>query len=97
MPKSRFNGAGYYLNDDRNSGGGKVEDDVILCGHCQAVLKKSQWLQDGGYCSSCDGSLCAACAKPLAHGGICISFKKLIDQQLNVKYHVEQNRKILGI
>ena len=58
MRRSRFSGAGYWLNDDTASGGKKNEDDILVCGHCQRVIKKKEWLNDGGCCHQCDEPLC---------------------------------------
>lgn len=104
MPKSRFNGAGYYLSDERASGGPREEADLIGCGHCQKTMVRGNisnpapdtWAVDGGWCSCCDGAVCAACAdRMLVHG--CENFKAKVERQLDGMYRRQQNAKILGI
>lgn len=96
MRHSRFNGEGYWLNDDTPSGGKKSEDVILGCAHCQRALKKHLWLINGGYCSQCDQELCVECATKAVTEG-CSNFKRFVEQQVNEAYRREQNAKILGI
>ena len=96
MRHSRFDGQGYYLNDDTPSGGQKVKDDVLGCAHCQKALKKRVWLRNGGYCHQCDQELCVECAtKALTHG--CENFKRFVEKQVAEAFRREANARILGI
>lgn len=95
---------GYYLSDNRASGGKREEAALIGCNHCQKTMMRGNvsnplpdtWANDGGWCSCCNGAVCAQCAdRMLEHG--CEVFVKKVDQQLAGLYHREQNAKILGI
>lgn len=96
--KSLFNGSGYYLNDDRASGGKLVEDDMLGCKHCQAGIKKSTWVMNAGYarCPGCDGFLCDSCYDKAKVEG-CQVFEKIVDRRLTDLYRRQQNEKVLGI
>ena len=43
MSKRQSDGAGYYINDERNSGGGVKERDVVCCPHCERVMFLQDW------------------------------------------------------
>ncbi len=89
-------GAGYFVNDERVSGGRLSEDDVLGCAHCQKALKKKIWLNNGGYCSQCDQELCVECAtKTMTEG--CANFKRRVERAIADDYRREQNARILGI
>jgi len=96
--KSMFNGAGYYYNDDRASGGKLEESDVLGCKHCEAGIKKSDWIRNAGYarCSSCDGFMCDPCYDKYKVEG-CQVFQRFIDRTLAENYRKQQNAKVLGI
>lgn len=95
MPRSIFNGAGYYLSDNSASGGQKVEDNILGCRHCQKLLRKSD-LATYGYCRTCDSVICAHCHRVMLTEG-CTPFAKLVDRQLADTYRRQQNAKILGL
>lgn len=90
------NGAGYLLNDNRNSGGKKQEDDIYSCAHCQALLLKSQYVQDGGFCSRCMQPVCPHCADRMLTFG-CENFLRQLEVSLGIKYREDQFRKMAGI
>lgn len=95
--RSRFNGAGYYLNDDRESGGGKTENDVLTCGHCQAIILRSEWREDGCHCWCCDSAVgvrCGCAARMITRG--CENFVRRVEAAIERKYQHEQNARILG-
>ncbi len=76
-------GAGYLLNDNRASGQGKEEADILLCPHCQKVIKLAQWkAADGsnGWCSRCKAPCCGSgpCAAKFQKKG-CLPFVKRIE------------------
>jgi len=71
--------SGYYLNDDRNSGGAKSEADVRTCPHCQAVIKMQEWAKAPvqNFCLKCMAPACnnEACQD-------CVPFMKRIQQHI---------------
>jgi len=102
MSKSIFNGAGYFMNDDRASGGKLAEDDVIACAHvaapgCTPAMKKSDWKKHGGMCVPCGKPLCPACTKRTMQFGCEGPEPKRIEQAINDRHRQEQNAKLLGI
>ena len=78
--RSVFNGAGYYTNDNRASGGRLEEDDLVGCEHCQASVKRAEWKMHGGYCRECDSPLCITCAEKAVKFG-CDNFKRLVERR----------------
>lgn len=96
--KSRFNGAGYLLSDNTASDWGtKEEADILSCGHCQALIKKSDWKEDGCWCSCCDqavGVTCGCAKRMLTRG--CENFLMKLEKAIERKYTVDQNARILG-
>ncbi len=107
--RSIWNGAGYLLADNRASDWGtKDEDDLLGCGHCQALIRKhghfSQalqrylpgWVEDGGMCCVCDKPLCPSCRDRVVTQG-CDSFAKMFERAIEDHYRREQNARILGI
>lgn len=97
MTKSIFNGAGYFMNDDRASGGALDEDDIIGCRHCPTPMKKREWKLDGGMCFVCSGPLCVSCTKRAQQFGCQGPEIKRIEQAVNDLHRREQNAKVLGI
>ncbi len=96
--RSFFDGSGYFFNDDTCSGGIKTEDDTLACAHCEAGLRKRDWLAAGGFkCHSCDQSLCTRCAAAPPQIKCSGPFKATIERALAEHYRREQNAKILGI
>ena len=99
--RRQSDGAGYLMNDDRNSGGGVSESDVICCPHCQTVILLQAWRKEreeggGGYCRKCSAPVCGLCLeRMLTHG--CEPYIKFIERQVEENYRREQNRKVLGI
>jgi hypothetical protein len=94
---SIFNGHGYFMNDDRASGGKLAEDDVLACNHCSSGLKKSQWKIKGGFCTACNKPLCFRCTERTHRFGCEGPEVKRIEQAVNANYRREQNAKVLGI
>jgi hypothetical protein len=106
--KSRFAAAGYILVDNRASDwGNRIESDVLVCGGCQALLRRHDtidhqgrvhvgWANEGAWCHRCDKPLCAACGAvpcPPQCGG----FEKLFFEAVEDRYRRAQNARILGI
>lgn len=96
--RSMFSGQGYYLSDDSASGGKRVEDDILSCTHCQAVMKKSEWKagQTGAYCPVCDGPICTGCTARMQKFG-CEPYAKKFTAIIDDHYRKEQNAKVMGI
>ena len=94
-------GAGYFINDERNSGGGVQEADVLTCAHCEAVILLQAWRKErslggGTICRKCSSPVCNACGELMLTQG-CTPFIKLIDQAVEATYRRQQNLKVLGI
>ena len=81
--RSVFNGAGFYSNDNRASGGCHEEDDLVGCSHCQALIRKAEWRVHGGFCRECDSPLCVFCAEKAVKFG-CDNFKRLVERRWEV-------------
>lgn len=96
MPKSVFNGHGWFLNDDRASGGQKTEDDIIACGHCRKPMKKREWQKQGAWCVACVAPICIHCHKRVAVHG-CEVHERQVERALGEAYRLEQNRKVMGL
>lgn len=94
--KSIFTGHGYVMNDNRASGGLLFEDDLLGCKHCQGLIDKSKWRQQGAFCHACDSPLCSYCDQRQPQFG-CEVFEKQISQAIENSYRKEQNAKVLGI
>jgi len=72
---------GYLLK--WTEGGAKVEleADTLSCSHCQKVLLKQRWKQNGAWCFCCGHAICQVCHEKTWKTG-CVPFMKDIDQQL---------------
>ena len=98
MPRSIFNGSGFFLNDDRASGGKLEKDDLLGCGHCSKPVKKHKWVSAGGMCYVCGNPLCFACYEEAHKTKQCKgSQEEQIIRAVNETYHKRQNAKILGL
>jgi len=97
MTKSIFHGAGYYLNDNRASGGKKAEDDLFICTHCEQTLLKAVWKQAGGMCTVCAAPICITCYDRTHRFGCEGPMVKKLETAVNEAYRREQNAKVLGI
>lgn len=94
---SIFTGAGYYMNDDRASGGKMIEDDTLACSHCSQGLRKSHWKMKGGMCFVCSKPLCVRCTGLAQKFGCTGPEVKKLEQAVNEAYRREQNAKVLGV
>lgn len=94
--KSIFAGAGYVMVDNRASGGGLREDDLLGCLHCQALIDKSKWSAEGAFCHVCYGPICSFCDERKTTFG-CEVFEKRFARAIEENYRKEQNAKILGL
>ncbi len=95
MPKSIFNGSGYFRNDDRVSGGELEQDDLIGCGHCPRPVKKHKWQLKGGMCYVCGKPLCFACYEETCKTKQCTgSQEEQIIRAVNEEYRRRQNDRV---
>lgn len=94
--RSMMNGAGYFRQNNRASGGRLVEADVVGCSHCQCTMLKADWSADGGFCHCCDAPVCGPCADAMLTGG-CIPFTKKLEQQIDRAYRARQNAMVMGL
>lgn len=90
------NGMGYLLVDNRTSGGRLDEADLFGCNHCDKLMRRQDWREEGGFCHCCARPVCLACAHAMDIGGCVPSMKKL-EQAVEQAYRREQNAKILGL
>jgi hypothetical protein len=91
-------GAGYFLNDDRASGGKRDEDDLLGCGHCPRPVKKHKWQIHGGICFVCGKPLCFACYDTAHKTKQCRgSEEENIIRAVDEAYRKQQNAKVFGI
>jgi hypothetical protein len=97
MTQSIFDQAGYFMNDDRASGGALQEDDLLGCAHCPRPVKKAKWKNAGGMCVPCGKPLCFACFERTKEFGCEGPYEKKIIEAVNNSYRREQNAKILGV
>lgn len=99
---SIFSGAGYFMNDDRASGGKLAEDDLVGCAHavargCTPTMKKSAWKLQGGMCFVCGKPICIACTARAQKFGCEGPEVARVERAVNDLYRREQNAKVLGI
>ena len=91
---------GYFLRDDRLSGGGMQECATLTCSHCQTILIVNPLrTRERAYCSSCDHYLCDACgaARAAGGGGPCLTFKHRIEEEQERAVKQAQERGIILI
>lgn len=92
-------GAGYYMNDDRASGGKKAEADIKTCPHCQAIIKMQGWDvvgDKGAWCNKCFAPICKSCGHKMKIYG-CSPFIKQIEEQMERSETLAQFMKIAGL
>lgn len=75
--------SGYYVNDNRVSGGKKEEDDVKTCTHCQAILLMRRWKHYGGFCRQCNAPICGRCGERMEVFG-CEPFLKKMEREFGM-------------
>lgn len=96
MVTSIYRGMGYLLNDDRASGGGKQEADMLGCKHCLRLMRKPIWQREGGFsCARC-GPVCNACLIRIPTHG-CENFMRRLEGALERQYQRDQLTKVLGV
>ena len=87
--------AGYFMNDDRNSGGKKDEADIATCPHCQAVIKLQEWRKDPVQ------NFCLKCMKPACNHNPacldCVPFIQKIERYTDALIKWNQFVKMAGL
>jgi hypothetical protein len=86
--------SGYFMNDDRNSGGQKAEADIQTCPHCQMVIYMQDWAKAPvqNFCIKC---MKPACNTPACQE--CIPFIQKIEAWANAQLRYIQFSKIAGL
>lgn len=57
-----------------------TERDTVSCRHCQRVMPKKGWLEQGARCSACGlAPVCLPCFKEMERIGYCRPWKAKID------------------
>lgn len=67
-----------YLLTWGEEGRNLLERDTVSCNHCQKVLAKATWRDDGGWCFSCGRPVCIECFGRL-HGPPGIQQKLIVN------------------
>lgn len=68
---------------------------MVGCGHCQRLMLKCDWAEDGGHCGCCMKPTCGPCAdRILVHG--CETFVRQLESNLDAAYRRRQNAMALG-
>lgn len=82
MHVSKRSHEGYFLVDNRHSGGGMLESATITCSHCQSVVVLNpNRSRSRGYCPKCDHYICDGCeATRVASAGACRPFNQIIEE-----------------
>jgi len=99
MLTKRFeDGQGWMLVDNTCSGGTRVEDDLLGCGHCPVPIPKARWTMNGGWrCHSCHKPLCEICRKRPPTLKCVGTDADQLERALSDLHRREQNAKVLGI
>src|SRR5882724_8783908 len=98
MISSQYRRTGYLYNDNRASGGELLEADIKTCPHCQKILEIPKLQTEGDWCGQCGSPICIPCAKLMdASGGICLPFKKIIDQAIDQEARDRAYKRALGL
>lgn len=95
MVATVYSGMGYTLADDTASGGKRREADLLGCNHCQRLMRKHWWQQDGGMCLQCSRPVCPGCRDRIPTHG-CENFMRRLEGALNDRYRRDQNARVLG-
>lgn len=87
--------AGYFMNDDRNSGGTKAEADIQTCPHCQCIIKMQEWRKAPiqNFCIKCMRPACNDKRECLD----CMPFMQKIDRYCDALIKFEQHLKVAGL
>ena len=81
MRHSKRSLEGYYLIDDRASGGTLQEYPIVTCAHCQfQIVLNPGRTRDRDRCARCDKYICDGCAFTLKITLECRNFQRQLDQ-----------------
>lgn len=69
---------------------------MLGCSHCQKLMVRKVWQEDGGFCHSCDAPVCGPCADRIPKLG-CEVFLRVLEGELEKQYRREQNARLLGL
>ncbi len=73
---------GYYLVDNRASGGTLEERPIVTCAHCQRqIVLNPGRTRDRFECPRCDKYLCDDCAVLYRQTDDCVNFQRQLDQR----------------
>lgn len=97
MKKLVSDSSGYFLSDNRASGGKLEEDDLLGCGHCPRPVKKRKWSLKGGMCFVCNKPLCFTCYSQVHKTGCTGPDIDRLMRAVDEEYRKQQNAKVLGI
>lgn len=75
-----IDGAGYYRNDDRCSGGRLSEADIRTCPHCQKIIKMQEWK------TAAVQNFCMKCMQPTCDNQACVHDCIPYLQQVDMKH-----------
>jgi hypothetical protein len=71
---------GWFLSDNRVSGGALIERAVIICSHCQrAMFRNPARERARGHCPKCDHYVCDGCEAERVRTGVCRPYKQFIE------------------
>lgn len=72
---------GYFLSDNRVSGGALIERAVIICSHCQrAMFRNPARERARGHCPKCDHYVCDLCEAQRVKTGECKPLRQVFEE-----------------
>ncbi len=81
MRHSKRSLEGYYLVDNRASGGTLEERPIVTCSHCQfQIVLNPGRTRDRSECPRCDKYICDGCAGLYAKTNDCQNFQRTLDR-----------------
>ncbi len=85
MIHSQRSHEGYFLRDDRVSGGEFIEQPTRTCSHChRIVMLNPKRTRTRGYCAKCDSYVCDSCEAIRVKTGECVPLIKVFEQQREI-------------
>jgi hypothetical protein len=80
MRHSKRSLEGYYLEDNRASGGQLREHPIVTCAHCQfQIVLNPGRTRDRDRCARCDKYICDGCALTMKITLECHNFQRQLD------------------
>lgn len=81
MIHSQRSKEGYFLSDQRVSGGTLEEHATVSCSHCQRTWKKNPHrVRPRPHCGKCDSYICDWCESIRVKTGECRPFRQVIEE-----------------